>query len=138
MNTDTSTRLIDAEPAMVRAILLQPLRLPEWNPAFVELRGPHDAEENRSYELTGIRGLRGTFRYSSIRPDFIQMDWTVPGMHETSAWELVPNGRGTTVIHTVGRSGPLALLLAHALSGLAQLRLERLAHVARTAQSLFG
>lgn len=138
MNTDVSIRLIDAEPTTVRAILLEPLRLPEWNPAFVELRGPETAEENIGYGLTGIRGLRGTFQYSSIRPDFIQMDWTVPGMRETSAWQLAPSGRGTTVTHTVGRSGSLALLLAHTLSGLAQLRLERLAHVASTAQSAFG
>lgn len=133
MNTDTSTRSIDAEPTTVRAILLDPVRLPEWNPAFVELAGPREAQENVAYALTGIRGLRGSFRYSLIAPDTIVMKWNVPGLHETSVWQTASAFGSTVVTHDVSRSGPLARLLANTLSGLADLRLSRLSQVASSA-----
>lgn len=127
MTADTGMRLIPADIERIRDVLLDPLELPAWNPAFLDLRGPRDAVEDQEYALTALRGLRGTFAYTHIGPTTIAMTWQVPGMRERCTWTLLAEPAGTVVTHELSRTGPVAAMLRHALSGLSDLRLERLA-----------
>ena len=125
-----TSRLITAPAAVVRDILLRPLDLPSWNPAFLEIEGSPVAQTGQAYRLTALRGLRGTFRYDAIEADRIVMVWDVPGLHERCVWTVEPVDDGVRVGHEVERTGPLSILLRPALAGLADLRLDRLQQVA--------
>lgn len=128
MNGKRSARLlIDATPDQVRAVLLEPLQLPEWNPAFLRLTGPAPAIVEQRYPITVRPGLSGHFSYPSIETDRIEMRWDVPGFAETASWQLAQHGNRTEVTHRLQHAGPLATLLSPAYRGVAELRLARLA-----------
>jgi hypothetical protein len=82
------------------------------------------------YHLTALRGIRGTFSYTAIGADRIEVAWEVPGMRERCVWTMLPQPGGVRVGHEVGRSGPLAMVLRAAFAELAELRLDRLEQVA--------
>jgi hypothetical protein len=127
MSVESGTRMIAASADVVRTVLLRPLDLPTWNPAFVEVTGPAEARVGQAYGLKAIRGLRGTFSYTGIGETRVDMAWDVPGMRERCSWTLRPTtGGGVEVTHELSRSGPLAIVLRSAFAGLAQLRLDRL------------
>lgn len=48
MTEDTAELAIDARLARVRAVLLDALALPEWNPAFAHIEGPATAGVGRT------------------------------------------------------------------------------------------
>ncbi|WP_327287870.1 SRPBCC family protein [Streptomyces sp. NBC_01198] len=130
MTSATGSRLITAPADRIHALLLQPRRLPDWNPAFLSLTGPEEALLDQDYQLRTLPDLRGTFRYTEISPHRIRMEWTVPGMHENCEWILHDKGATTEVVHSVQRTGPLAAVLRHTLDTLPTLRLDRLTDTA--------
>ena len=87
--------------APVRGILLRPLALPEWNPAFLAIGGSAHAGDRPPSFAHGHHGLRGEFRYLAIEPDRVDMEWNVPGMLEQCSWLLEPEHGGTRVSHEV-------------------------------------
>ena len=96
MNGKQSARLlIDATPDQVRAVLLEPLQLPEWNPAFLHLTGPAPPIVDQRYPITVRPRLSGHFSYTSIETDRIEMRWDVPGFTETASWQLAQRGNRT-------------------------------------------
>lgn len=121
-----ASRLINATPQAIRSVLLDPLRLPEWNPAFRSITGGQVAVPHQRYALVVSMGLSGSFSYQVIAPDRIDTAWQVPGFSETGSWQLRPRVAGTLVTHGFQHTGPLAALLRHAYRGVAELRLERL------------
>lgn len=124
---------IEAPLDVVRGVLLEPLALPEWNEAFRTIAGPPAATIGVGYRISVRGGLSGSFAYTAIDARRVGMSWAVPGFRETGAWLLQPAGADTVVTHEFEHSGPLAALLRPAYSGVARLRLERLAsRVART------
>ncbi|WP_327291159.1 SRPBCC family protein [Streptomyces sp. NBC_01198] len=126
-STATGARTVPFSRAQVHALLLDALRLPEWNPAFLAIAGSRTPTVGEDYDLRTLPNLRGTFRYTEITADRVRMEWTVPGMREHCEWVLRDTGTGTRVDHAVTRSGPLAAVLRHSLADLPGLRLDRLA-----------
>ena len=124
------SRTIAAPAELVRSILLRPLALPEWNPAFLAIGGSDDATIGHAHPLTVTGGLRGEFRYIAIEPDRVDMEWNVPGMLERCSWMLQPERGGTRVSHEVQRTGPLAIVFRSQTETLPGLRLDRLSDVA--------
>jgi len=124
------SRTIAAPAELVRGILLRPLALPEWNPAFLAIGGSADAAIGHAHPLTVAGGLRGEFRYIAIRPDRVDMEWNVPGMLEQCSWLLEREHDGTRVSHEVRRTGPLAIVFRSQTETLPRLRLDRLSDVA--------
>lgn len=127
MNEQDATRLIHAPPARIRAILLDPLALPEWNPAFHTITGPPQATTGTQWPITARGNLRGYWEYAQISDLRVDTVWQVTGLHETGTWELAPDAAGTRVTHAFGHRGPLAVVLSRAYAGVAELRLDRLA-----------
>ncbi|RZS64361.1 hypothetical protein EV187_2746 [Agromyces ramosus] len=128
MSIGSRTIAAPAEP--IRGILLRPLALPEWNPAFLAIGGSADAAIGHIHSLTVTGGLRGEFRYTAIEPTHVDMEWNVPGMLEHCSWVLEPERRGTRVSHEVQRTGPLAIVFRSQTEALPRLRLDRLSDVA--------
>ena len=126
MNAQHSTLFVPAPAERIRAVLLDPLALPDWNRAFDSIGGPEHAVVGTDYRIN-VRGRTGTWRYTSITPDRIDADWRIPGLRETGSWILRPGPTGTSVVHTFQHAGPLAVALRHAFQGVADLRLHRLA-----------
>lgn len=124
------SRTIAAPAEFVRGILLRPLALPSWNPAFLAIGGGADAAIGHPHSLTVTGGLRGEFRYIAIEPDRVDMEWNVPGMLERCSWVLEPDHGGTRVSHEVQRTGPLAIVFRSQTETLPRLRLDRLSDVA--------
>jgi hypothetical protein len=120
---------------MVRDILVQPLAMPQWNPAFRVVEGPAEGLVGVKYALKTVQGLSGSLWYTKVTSDRVEMSWTVPGFSEHGTWELHEAMYGTSVIHRFEHSGPLAALLRAAYRGVADLRLQRLATRAATAVS---
>ena len=120
--------VIDATLSQVRAVLLDALALPDWNPAFTSINGPATAAVQADYRLTVRPGLRGHLTYDVIEPITIRMSWHVPGFSETGSWHLVGHGIRTLVRHDFRHTGPLASALGGAYRGVAELRLRRLAN----------
>jgi hypothetical protein len=54
MKTAISSRVILAPLNTIRNILLRPLELPTWNPAFLELAGPDEAQAGHVYRLSAL------------------------------------------------------------------------------------
>jgi Polyketide cyclase / dehydrase and lipid transport len=132
MTGQHATLFVPAAPTALRSILLQPLRIPDWNPAFLRLTGPETATVGVGYPITVRGGLRGAFEYSDIAERRIGWTWEVPGLHEVGAWRLTPQAGGTLVYHEFAHQGPLARVLRSAFGGVVHLRLDRLADQART------
>lgn len=132
MTIERATRTVRADAADVRDVLSRPLEVPDWNPAFTSISGPAVAVEHHPYELVA-RGLRGSFRYTAILEHRVDMEWEVPGLHETGTWLLEPVPGGTQVVHEFEQEGPLAFALRRAMRGVATLRLARLADVVESA-----
>lgn len=126
MTGQRAALLVRAEPAAVRAVLLRPLEIPDWNPAFLTLAGPDAAAVGTGYPITVRGGLRGTFAYTGIGASTIGWSWHVPGLDETGHWRLTPRDGGTLVEHEFTHRGPLARVLRAAFEGVAELRLGRL------------
>lgn len=124
--TEHAERLLSASPHEIRAVLLDPLRLPDWNPAFATISGPAEAGIGRDYRITA-RGLPGEFSYTAIEPLTVGWTWRVPGFVEVGTWTMTANGSSTSVRHEFVHSGPLATVLRRAYRGVADLRLDRLA-----------
>lgn len=123
----TSSRTVNAPLPVVRNILLEPLSLPDWNPAFLAMRGPHTATEGVHYPVQVRGGLSGYWEYRLIADTVIEGYWEVPGLSETNTWEFQPHGRGTYITHSFQHRGALAAVLRPAFAGVARLRLDRLA-----------
>ena len=124
------SRTIAAPAELIRSILLRPLDLPEWNPAFLAIGGSADAAIGHVHSLTVIGGVCGEFRYTAIEPTRVNMEWDVPGMLERCSWVLEPECGGTRVSHEVLRTGLFAIVLRRQALTLPRLRLDRLAEVA--------
>jgi hypothetical protein len=122
-----ATSAIPAAPADVRRLLLDPLALPSWNPAFQSIDGPTRPAAGTRYAIRVRPGLTGSLEYTRIGHDRIDIAWHVPGFHETGSWTIEPSGGGTLAHHRFQHTGPLASALRHAYRGVAALRLERLA-----------
>ncbi|MEX1078729.1 MAG: SRPBCC family protein [Homoserinimonas sp.] len=118
---------IDADPATIRTILLDPLALPRWNPAFLKVGGPGNAVTGEAHPIVVRPGLVGSFNYLRIEPMTIDLEWSVPGLHETARWSLIDAGTGTLVTHQFWHSGPLARVMRNSFRGVSTLRLARLA-----------
>lgn len=131
MNTVSSDILVAAPLHVVRQILLEPTALADWNPAFLEVRGPAAALVGTRYPLTAKGGLRGHWEYLAIGERDIEGSFEVPGLAETNSWHLRPQGAGTLVAHSFTNRGALATLLRPAFANVADLRLDRLADRAR-------
>jgi hypothetical protein len=130
---DSGSRLIPVPVQVVGSILLRPVELPSWNPAFVNIEGPAVPRSGEMYQLTALQGLRGTFHYPAISEGLVEMTWAVPGLRETCSWTLRPERSDMVeVSHEVHRTGALAVVLRAAMTGLADLRLNRLDELART------
>jgi hypothetical protein len=126
--TERSAELfVDATLPQVRAVLLDVLALPDWNPAFTNIEGPQTATVEAHYRLKVRPGLRGCFTYDAIEPTRIGMSWHVPGFSETGSWHLLGHGTRTLVRHDFRHAGPLAAALRGAYRGVGELRLQRLA-----------
>jgi len=119
--------LVHAQPPRVRAALLDPTSLPDWNPAFLTISGSTSAAIGERYPITVRPGISGTFAYTEISDRRIGTAWSAPGFHEDATWELQPHESGTLVSHWFEQTGPLAMLLRRAYRGVAELRLGRLA-----------
>jgi len=130
MTADLGRRHIPAVPGAISATLLRPLALPSWNPLFRELIGRREPRVGERYELALTVGLRGSFAYRSLDPERIAMTWQVPGMREESVWTIQATPGGSLVSHRLERTGPVAIVMAGGIRGVADLRLERLARVA--------
>lgn len=118
---------IPATPDEVRRVLLDPLALPAWNPAFHSVAGPLQAAIGVQYRIRVRPGLTGVAEYTEISPNRIGLAWNVPGFHEVGSWTFEPRGAGTLARHEFQQSGPLATALRPAYRGVAGLRLQRLA-----------
>ncbi|MFJ3404698.1 SRPBCC family protein [Promicromonospora sp. NPDC090134] len=127
--TGSATLHIDAPRQRVRAVLLDALSLPSWNPAFVSLAGPAVVALGTAYRITVRPGLKGTLAYEAMDLDMVRMAWQVPGFAETGDWRLVASGDRTLVHHDFTHAGPIAAVLRQAYEGVAELRLGRLAQV---------
>lgn len=127
MNTGASHILIPAPLKVVRQILLEPTSLAEWNPAFVSVTGRSLAVVGERYPLVARGGLRGHWEYRAIGESVIDAYWQVPGLAETSTWQLLPHHRGTHVRHSFSNHGAVATMLRGAFGNVADLRLGRLA-----------
>jgi hypothetical protein len=127
VNEQEATGLVDATPEAVRAVLLDVLAMPAWNPAFLDISGPPTAQVGVDYAIRVRPVFTGTLRYDAIEPGRIDMSWRVPGFHETGSWHLEPAGQGTIVRHSFSHRGPLARALSSAYRGVATLRITRLA-----------
>jgi len=126
MNEQRATHLVHAPLEVVRQVLLDPVALADWNPAFLSVGGPAEASTGVDYPITTRGGLRGFFAYLRIKSDRIDTTWRVPGLTETGTWLLEQRGGDTLVVHAFRQDGPLARLLSRAFDGVAQLRLLRL------------
>ncbi|MDQ0573851.1 hypothetical protein QFZ29_000074 [Agromyces albus] len=51
------------------------------------------------------RGLRDTFRYTAILEHRVDMEWEVPGPHETGRWVLERVPGGTRVVYEFEQAG---------------------------------
>ncbi|WP_433680239.1 SRPBCC family protein [Nocardia sp. CA-119907] len=128
MSSEQAARMrVAATPDQVRAVLLDPLSLPEWNSAFLRIDGRPEAVTGEPYRLTVRPGLSGTFDYVRIEPGRIDTRWSVPGFTELGSWHIQPHGAATEVEHAFGHEGPLAAVLAPAYRSVARIRLTRLA-----------
>lgn len=127
MNTQQADATVAAPAAVVRRILLTPLELADWNPAFLAISGEATAAVGQPYAIRVKPRFNGTLRYTAITDDRIDIDWQIPGLHETGTWTLIDEGASTVVRHSFTHSGPLARVLRNAFEGVATLRLDRLA-----------
>lgn len=126
MKEHRSSRTVAAPADRVAALIRDAGRLPEWNPALIEVEAEGPAEEGTRYRVRAVRGLRGDLVYTSITPGRIEMTMRVQGLREESYWSLEPSGDRTRVEHGFSHSGLLGRLLAPAFEGVADLRLDRL------------
>jgi hypothetical protein len=110
-------------------VLLSPLRLPTWNPAFQSLSGPNEPRVGQEYTLLARSRLRGHLEYTEINRGRVRMRWDIPGLAEDGWWELQDADFGTPVVHGFVHAGPLAPVMERAFRGVASLRLQRLAAV---------
>ncbi len=127
MTTQHGEITVGAPVEEVRRILLTPLELADWNPAFTSTSGPAVPEVGTTYSIRVRPGLNGTLQYAAIGPERIDIDWQVPGLHEKGTWTLHPSGDATIVRHSFSHAGPLSVALHRAFQGVADLRLSRLA-----------
>lgn len=127
MTTQQSTMTMTASADEIRRVLLTPLELADWNPAFTSIAGPPTAEAGTPYPIRVRPGFNGTLTYTAITPDRIDVDWQVPGLREQGTWTLTDAGATTVVQHSFTQSGPLSVALRNAFRGVADLRLQRLA-----------
>jgi hypothetical protein len=117
---------------IVRAILLEPAALPEWNPAFRAITAGWRAQVGVRYPVAVRGGLTGYFLYTATGERRIESTWRIPGLAETNSWTLIPDASGTLVRHTFESTGPVAALLRGTFENVADLRLERLSERAMT------
>jgi len=74
-----ATSAIPAAPADVRRLLVDPLALPSWNPAFHSIDGTTRPAAGTPYAIRVRPGLTGWLEYTRIGRDRIDMAWHVPG-----------------------------------------------------------
>ena len=127
MTIQHSTMTMTASAAEIRRILLTPLELADWNPAFTSIVGPATPQVGTPYPIRVRPGFNGTLTYAAITPDRIDIDWQIPGLREKGTWTLTTADAGTVVQHGVTQSGPLSVALRNAFRGVTDLRLQRLA-----------
>lgn len=125
-----ATIFVDASADVVRRILLTPLDLPRWNPAFLSIDGPAQPRVGEAYRITVRPGLPGTFCYDGISPERLDARWRVLGSEEHGSWLLTPLGRGVQVRHEFTHRGLLASLMRRAFAAVAEHRVQRLKEVA--------
>ena len=122
-----ATQVLPFAREEVLDVLLNPLALPSWNPAFHALSGPSEPRVGEDYALLALSRLRGHLRYTEIDRSRVRMRWEIPGLAEDGWWELQERDRGTLVVHGFIHSGPLAAVMQRAFRGVSALRLQRLA-----------
>jgi hypothetical protein len=126
---ERATRVLPFAREEILDVLLSPLELPSWNPAFQSLSGPNEPRVGQEYTLLARSRLRGHLRYTEIGGGRVRMHWEIPGLAEDGWWELGDSDFGTPVVHGFLHSGPLAAVMQRAFRGVAALRLQRLAAV---------
>lgn len=117
---------IPVPPLIVRAILLEPAALPQWNPGFRSVGGLERARLGFRYPIAVRGGLTGFLEYAAIGDRRVEIGWHVAGLTETGSWALAQEGNQTRVRHRVERSGPLTVLMRTGTADLAGQRLRRL------------
>lgn len=126
----TATTWVDASRSEVRGVLLRPLDLPRWNPAFVSISGPAQAEVGPKWRITVRPAFPGSFGYERIEEDVLVAGWRALATSETGTWELSDVRGGVQVRHTFTHRGLLARPLTRAFGPVAQYRVDRLKAVA--------
>jgi len=125
---------IEAPVSDILRILLDAAALPEWDPAFSEVRAELPATVGQSIPVQ-VRGLlEGELLYDRISDHEVATTTQVPGLAEQGTWQLDVTPGGTTVTHAFTQSGWLAELLEPSTRQDARLRVTRLRR--RVAQSL--
>src|SRR5262245_33531650 len=99
MTTQRNETLIRAPLEHVREILLRPLEMPEWNPAFSNVTGPASASVGDTYDLTIRNGLNGSLSYQQIDDERIALHWETVGFREWATWSLQRRAETTLVVH---------------------------------------
>lgn len=119
--------LIHTNVRDVSNVLLQVAQLAQWNPGFQSIAGNPTAHIGEPHPIRVRGGLPGQFQYDLISPERIESSWQVPGLRETSLWQLhVAADQSTAVTHDFAQSGPLATLLRPSAVRVARRRLVRL------------
>lgn len=113
MNEQTASARLATGSDRIYAVLTDPLALPQWNEAFLSISGPPQPVAGVRYRLAVRPGLPGHWEYTTIQPDLIEAEWSVPGFRERGTWTLRPHeGGGTLVTHAFQHTGPLAAVLS--------------------------
>jgi hypothetical protein len=76
MNTQHADLVLPATPPEVQRVLLDPLALPAWNPAFQSVQGPQQPAPGLHYTIKVRPGLTGSLEYTSISTDRIEIACT--------------------------------------------------------------
>ncbi len=132
-HTHPAQRIIQADRAVIRGIILNISELAAWNPALNWTDTEANvAEVGVSYSVSTRLPGRATLTY--LRSDEDQVVWRLEtlGGTETGEWSLKPAQGFTRVVHTMTHEGPLFALMQHATSQVPSWRLGRLQERAET------
>lgn len=127
MPTYQSQLSIPVPRVIVRAILLEPSALPEWNAGLRAITAGWRAQVGVRYPVAVRGGLTGYLLYTATGERRIETTWRIPGLAESNSWTLIPDGSGTLVRHAFENTGPVAMMLRGTFENAADVRLERLA-----------
>jgi hypothetical protein len=128
LREDRAVRDIPARPESIRAVLLNPVGMPGWNPALLSVAGSGPAVVGHRYPIVLRPGIRGHMIYRAVTEERIDIDFDIVIGRERGWWELTeqPDKASTLVCHAFVHPGLLGRIMAGAFSGVAELRVGRL------------